>query len=166
MLIFQCILGFQSKSIDFTNDFAHANIPSGEPVFIELPRDLESDEGKHDVFLKLKKRLYGQSKAVHLWYKNLRNGFLERGFVMSKVDPCLFMYNTVICMVYVDDCLFWAPSKSEIDDIMKSLNEDGPSYNWENSKGESVSEFLGIDIKTLDDGGFQFCQTGLIRKVL
>ena len=27
-------------------------------------------------------------------------------------------------------------------------------------------EFLGIDIKTLDDGGFQFCQTGLIQKVL
>ena len=49
---------------------------------------------------------------------------------------------------------------------MKSFKEDGPSYNWEHSKGESVSEFLGIDIKTLDDGGFQFCQTGLIRKVL
>ena len=45
---------------------------------------------------------------------------------------------------------------------MKSLKEYGPSYNWEHSKGESVSEFLGIDIKTLDDGGFQFCQTGLI----
>ena len=29
-----------------------------------------------------------------------------------------------------------------------------------------MSEFLGIDIKTLDDVGFQFCQTGLIRKVL
>ena len=29
-----------------------------------------------------------------------------------------------------------------------------------------MSEFLGIDIKTLDNGGFQFCQTGLIRKVL
>ena len=27
-------------------------------------------------------------------------------------------------------------------------------------------EFLGIDIKILDNGGFQFCQTGLIRKVL
>ena len=27
-------------------------------------------------------------------------------------------------------------------------------------------EFLGIDIKTLDNGGFEFCQTGLIRKVL
>ena len=29
-----------------------------------------------------------------------------------------------------------------------------------------MSEFLGIDIKTLDDGGFQFCQTGFIHKVL
>ena len=25
---------------------------------------------------------------------------------------------------------------------------------------------MGIDIKTVDYGGFQFCQTGLIRKVL
>ena len=29
-----------------------------------------------------------------------------------------------------------------------------------------MSEFLGIDIKTLGNGGFQFCQTGLICKVL
>ena len=29
-----------------------------------------------------------------------------------------------------------------------------------------MSEFIGIDIKTLDHGGFQFCQTGLIHKVL
>ena len=29
-----------------------------------------------------------------------------------------------------------------------------------------MTEFLGIDIKTVDNGGFQFCQTGLIRKVL
>ena len=27
-------------------------------------------------------------------------------------------------------------------------------------------DFLGIDIKTLDDGEFQFCKNGLIRKVL
>ena len=76
------------------------------------------------------------------------------------------MSKTVICVVYVDDCLFWARSQSDIDNVMKSFKEDGTSYNWEHSKGESVSEFIGINIKTLDDGGFQFCQTGLIRKVL
>ena len=66
----------------------------------------------------------------------------------------------------MDDFLFWARSKSEIDNVMKSFNEDSLSYNWEHSKVGSVSEFLGIDIKTLDNGGFQFCQTRLIRKFL
>ena len=66
----------------------------------------------------------------------------------------------------MDYCLFWERSQSEIDNVMKSFKEDGPSYNWEHSKAESVTQFLGIDIKTFYDGGFQFCQTGLIRKVL
>ena len=53
MLILQCILGLQSQSIYFTNSFAQADIPSGEPVLIELPRDFNSDGGKHDVVIKL-----------------------------------------------------------------------------------------------------------------
>ena len=73
--------------------------------------------------------LYGQAEAARLWYEKLRNGLLEHGFVMSKVDPCLFISKTVICMVYVDDCLFWERSQSEIDNVMKSFKEDGPSYN-------------------------------------
>ena len=84
----------------------------------------------------------------------------------SKVDPCLFISKTVNCVVYVDDCIFWERSQAEIDNVMKSFKEDGPSYNWEHSKGESVSDFLGINIKTLDDGGFHIFQTVLIRKVL
>ena len=66
------------------------------------------------------------------------------------------MSKTVICVVYVDDCLFSSRSQYEIDNVMKYFKEDGTSYNWEHSKGESVYEFLGIDIKTLDDGGIQF----------
>ena len=69
-------------------------------------------------------------------------------------------------MLYGDYCLFWAHSQSNIDNIVKYFKEDGTSYNWEHSKGESVYEFLEIDIKTLDDGGFQFYQTSLIGKVL
>ena len=49
---------------------------------------------------------------------------------------------------------------------MKYFKEEGPIYNLEHPKGESVSEFLSIDIMTLDEGGFQFYQTGLIQKVL
>ena len=62
---------------------------------------------------------------------------------MSKVDPFLFMSKTVICVVYVDYCLFWARSQSDIDNVMKYFKEDGPSYNGEHSKEESVSEEIG-----------------------
>ena len=102
---------------------------------MSFPENFKSDGGQHDVVLKLKKSLYGQAKAARLWYAKLRNGLLERSFVMSKVDLCLFMSKTVICVVYVDVCLFWACSQSEIKNVMKSFKEVGTSYNWENSKG-------------------------------
>ena len=156
MLILQCILGLHIQSVDFTNAFAQAYIPSGKPVFIELPRDFKSDGGQYDVVLKLKKSLYVQAEAARIWYEKFRNGLLESDFVISKVDPCLFMYKTVICVVYVNDFLFWELSQSDIDNVMKPLKEYGSSYNWEQSKEESVSEFLCIYINPLYDSGFQF----------
>ena len=93
---------------DLTNAFSQADIKIGEPWFIELPKDLTSDGEQGGVVLRLKKSLYGQDTAAHIWYRKLRNGLLERGFVTSKADPCLIMFKSVICVVYVDDCLFWA----------------------------------------------------------
>ena len=49
---------------------------------------------------------------------------------------------------------------------MKNLKEDYSSYNWENSKGDSVSDLLVIEMKTWDNVGFQFYQTVLIHTVL
>ena len=42
----------------------------------------------------------------------------------------MFMSKTVFFVVYVDDCMFWARSQSDIYNIMKSFKEDGPCYNW------------------------------------
>ena len=56
----------------------------------------------------------------------------------------------MVCVVYMDDCLFWKCSKYYIDNVMNYFKDDGPSNNWEKSKGNSVSEFLDIDINTLD----------------
>ena len=41
MLIFKFILGLQSQSIDFTDAFDKADIPSGETILIELPREFQ-----------------------------------------------------------------------------------------------------------------------------
>ena len=106
MLILKCIIGFQSQKIVFKNAFSTSDIPSGDPVLIDLPRDFKSNGEQYDVVLRLNKILYGQKEAVRLWYEKLGNGLLDRGFVVSKVDTCMFMYMTVICVVCVEDCLF------------------------------------------------------------
>ena len=69
---------------------------------MSFPENFKSDRGQDDVVLKLEKNLYGQAEAARLWYEKLRNGLLERGFVMSKADPCFLMSKTVIYVVYVD----------------------------------------------------------------
>ena len=57
MFILQCIIGLHSHIIDFTHAFSKADIPSGEPVLIEIPRNFNSDGGPCDVVLILKKSL-------------------------------------------------------------------------------------------------------------
>ena len=130
---------FYSQIIDFTNAFYHTYITSGDPFYIELPRSFNIDGGKCDVVIRLNKILYGQSEASRLWYETFCNVLLDLGFVVSKVYPCLFMSKTEICVVYVDYCLFWEYSQSDIDNVIKSCNEDRPSYNREHSKVESAS---------------------------
>ena len=51
MLILQFIIGLKIQSIDFTDAFAQADIPSGVTILIELPLYFKSDGGQHDVFL-------------------------------------------------------------------------------------------------------------------
>ena len=62
-LILQCIIGFQSNNIDFKNDLAQADIPSGEPLY----KGFNSDLVQRDVVLRLKKSLYGEAKFSRLW---------------------------------------------------------------------------------------------------
>ena len=66
MLILQCILGSQSQGIDFTNAFAQADIPSGEPFFIELPRYFKSDGGQYDVVQIKEKPIWSSHRRAAL----------------------------------------------------------------------------------------------------
>ena len=83
--------------------------------------------GQCDVVIRLRNSLYGQDKVAHLRYEKYQNCLLHRNSVASKVDTCPFMSNTLIYVVYADDCLFWACSQCDIDNVMNSLKHDGPN---------------------------------------
>ena len=80
------------------------------------------------------------------FFLHLKKGLEERGFTQSKFDPCLFLNNKVICLVYVDDCLFFGKETKDINKIIQDLQEP-KGKNKEKfllNKEDDVAGFLGI----------------------
>jgi hypothetical protein len=116
MLIMSIIFDLASLQVDYIAEFVHSDIdkpPNWETmtelekersgVYIQIPRGLGED-GK--VF-KLKKSLYGLKQLPRIFFLHLKGKLEKVGFTQSENDPCLFMNNTVICIVYVDDTLLY-----------------------------------------------------------
>ena len=69
----------------------------------------------------------------------------------------------VICLVYVDDCLFYPPKEEYIDDLLDRLkNECKLDLNYE----DDVAGFLGVLMKRHDNGTIEVTQKGLIERVI
>lgn len=54
-----------------------------------------------------KKAMYGLKQQPQTWFDKFSNYLLEYGFICSKVDPSLFVYqkdsNAILLLMYVDD---------------------------------------------------------------
>ena len=85
-----------------------------------------------------------------------------------EYNPCLFYTKDVICLVYVDDCLFFSKSDKGIDKSIellckpnKKINKPGFDLNVE----DDAAGFLGILIKRTKEG-VKLLQTGLIDCII
>eukprot|EP00957_Ditylum_brightwellii_P198837 15155770-Ditylum_brightwellii.AAC.1 len=103
------------RSTDFSNAFPQADM-KGDPVYVHLPPKMRGFPKDHA--LKLNKSLCGQADAPKMWYDKLRACLEKRGFTVCKSDPCLFISKKVICIYYVDDCLWFAKNSKDIDDVL------------------------------------------------
>ena len=103
------IFGLDIKQVEYTCAFLHA--PITEDVHVRMPRGFQED-GKA---LKLEKLLHGLCHSPRNFFEHLKANLLKVGFTQLSADPCLFISDQVICLVYVDDTLFYCPSTTEID---------------------------------------------------
>ena len=158
MLIMSIILDLATKQVDYTAAFVHA--PIGLPpnysqmselekqkagVYIKMPRGF-MQQGK--VF-KLKKSLYGLEQAPRNFLMYLKAKLESIGFESDpNMDPCLFVSDKVICLVYVDDTLFFSPEEKFIDEVIKKLSET----DLELEVKKSVAGFLGVHIDRSESG--------------
>ena len=81
----------------------------------------------------------------------------------TDVDPCLFISNKCICLVYVDDTLFFSPDPKYIKEAIEKLKGRGMELEPE----DSVAGFLGVHIERDErEGTIKLTQKGLIKRVI
>jgi Reverse transcriptase (RNA-dependent DNA polymerase) len=130
------ILGIPTQQIDFTQAFCNANI--NEDVYIGIPQGwyysvitdrLEQHEDPRfkdlQYCMQLVKNLYGTKQAARNWYLLLSETLTSEhhGFKAPKIDPCLFVREDCIVLVYTDDCIILGQDQATIDTLKKTLTE-------------------------------------------
>jgi hypothetical protein len=140
-----------------------AHLNETKPIYVQAPPTFHSDAADK-VVLKLNRSLYGLVQAPLYWGNHLRDALVNtHGFTESQASPCLYFRDGVVILTYVDDCLFFAKDKQQINDLLESIQQKS---NLQFTIEDDAFTFLGVQLKTHDDGTVEFLQTGLIDKIL
>jgi hypothetical protein len=113
--------------------------------------------------IKLKKTLYGLCQSPRAFWKYITQKLETCGLEQSKFDPCLFVDEKVICVVYVDDLIFWSKDTVAINDSAMQLRELGVDLEQE----DDAAGFLGVMLERDPETSLlEMKQTGLIKRII
>ena len=97
-----------------------------ENVLMELPElnclgNLSSFNLEKTSIVRLKKALYGLKQAPRLWFIEINSFLLSLGFCQSLVEPNLYIADSAILLLYVDDMLIFFKEISVANEIKRKL---------------------------------------------
>ena len=147
---------------DYTNAFAQGKLD--ETIYLALPQGCTGKFGS-DTVLKLERSLYGLRQAASCWYDKLRDGLLRLDWYqpIPLLEPCLFVKDGIICLVYVDDCLFFGKDEEKIRRLIADIEKEGFHLTVE----DDVYAFLGVEVTFNDKTKtVSLVQPGLILKII
>ncbi len=140
------LLNLHGHQIIYTQAFLQADL--NDPVFMWIPKGWELTDTVCNIIpnmaIKLKKNLYGTKATAHNWYLKLKASLEAHDFKVSAIDPCLFMQNNGLIVLYTDDCLCFSQDPNMLfEQLIAELHHDGFLLKDEGD----FSDFLGIHIK-------------------
>lgn len=107
--------GWSLRQLDVQNAFLHG-VPE-EEVYMKQPPGFVYKNSPFHV-CKLDKALYGLKQAPRAWYSRLSQKLQALGFVPSKSDTSLFIYNksntSIFVLIYVDDTIVTSSSDEAV----------------------------------------------------
>jgi hypothetical protein len=144
MYILEVLLGLKSKQGDVTCAFLHADLATDESVYVDMTLgfNTKSKNGKHQV-LKLNKTLYGLRQSPRAFWKYITKKLESCVLKQSRFGPCLFIGPDVMCVVYVDDLIFWSRDVANIDRVAMELCKLGVALEQE----DDAAGFLGVKME-------------------
>lgn len=83
------------------------------------------DQSRPNYICKLDKALYGLKQAPRAWYSHLSSKFQALGFIPSKANTSLFLFNRgnhrIFVLVYTDDIVVASSSQEATNALIKDL---------------------------------------------
>ena len=136
------------------------------PMYMNIPPEFvipdHPEYNNKDHALEVLQCIYGQKQSRRVWNKYLVRRLKSIGFTQSKYDPCLFYRGKVIYLIYTDDSILAAPTKSLIDECISDIRQTG----LEVTDGGDLNNFLGVHIKKLPNGTIKMSQPTLEKQIL
>lgn len=111
-------LKWVSVQCDMTAAFIHATLPSSEKVFMHQPRCFSVTSGH---VLRLTKSLYGLCQPPWHFFAYLTTRLARPSLTQSNLDPCLFLRNNLLVIIYVDNLLVYAPNHTIINEFISQM---------------------------------------------
>ena len=117
--------GWSLRQLDVQNAFLHGVLE--EEVYMRQPPGYADKKTPHYV-CKLDKALYGLKQAPRAWYSRLSSQLRYLGFVASKADTSLFIYNkantAIFVLIYVDDIIVASSSQSATNALLHDVSSE------------------------------------------
>ena len=127
---------------------AFINSPLTETVHIHKPEGLPVSEGTP--VLRLRKALYGLKQAPRALDTMIDQNFKELKYQRCLSDYCIYVKDTAMITLYVDDILIISDSQKEIDETKRFLKD---RFKMEDMG--PVKRFLGMDIDQSSEGNIR-----------
>ena len=124
---------YEISAIDISTAFLYGDIDN-DACFMAMPEGLPRyDAEGYELVCHLLKSIYGLRQAPRVWFNHFLASLIAFGFVQSKVDPCLFIYNddkngvVMYGLLWVDDLVILT-NNTEVRNTLVTFLRDTRKY--------------------------------------
>jgi len=162
------ILKMKRRIIDTVAAYLYQRYPTEAdriPLYITLEQLVGEVCGfEPDQVFQVMMYIYGLPDAGKAYYAAVSALLIRNGYVISKLDPCLFYRispdETTYITLHVDDAFVCSTTDAGLDRVADTMRQD-----FQITVNDNADAYLGIHLESLPDGSIKLTQPKLLRSL-